>query len=236
MYDIIKQTPAVRETYAAQLAAEGLVTAEAAKAEADAAYAKLTEVQQALKARRSRTSGEERRIVRAAVAEPETAVAADVLTRVNEALLAFPDGFTVHPKLKRQLERRREAITQAGPSGMEWAHAEALAFGSLLLEGSPIRLTGQDVERGTFSQRHLVLHDPTNDRRWAPIQHLPGARAPFELHNSPLSEAARSEEHTSELQSHSDLVCRLLLEKKKKNNYNAVNDHIVIRQSRLSVV
>jgi len=187
MYDIIKQTPPVREKYAAQLAAEGLVTAEAAKAEADAAYAKLTEVQQALKSRRARASGEERRIVRTTVAEPETAVAADVLTHLNEALLAVPDGFTVHPKLKRQLERRRETITQGG---MEWAQAEALAFGSLLLDGSPIRLTGQDVERGTFSQRHLVLHDPTNDHRWAPIQHLPGARAPFELHNSPLSEAA----------------------------------------------
>src|SRR5882762_9724086 len=190
MYEIIKKTPPVREKYAAQLAAEGLVTAEAAKAEADAAYAKLAEVQQVLKARRSRTSGEERRIVRATVADPDTAVAADVLTRLNEALLAVPDGFTVHPKLKRQLERRRETIVQGGPGGMEWAHAEALAFGSLLLEGSPIRLTGQDAERGTFSQRHLVLHDPTNDHRWAPIQHVPGARAPFELHNSPLSEAA----------------------------------------------
>jgi len=187
MYEVIKKTPPVREKYAAQLAAEGLVTPEAARAEADAAYAKLTEVQQALKARRSRTSGEERRIVRAAVAEPDTAVAADMLTRLNEGLLAVPEGFTVHPKLKRQLERRRETIAQGG---MEWAHAEALAFGALLVEGSPIRLTGQDVERGTFSQRHLVLHDPTNDLRWAPIQHLPGARAPFELHNSPLSEAA----------------------------------------------
>jgi 2-oxoglutarate decarboxylase len=187
MYEVIKKTPPVREKYAAQLAAEGLVTPEAAQAEADAAYARLTEVQQALKAKRSRASGEERRIVRAAVAEPDTAVAADVLTRVNEALLAVPDGFTIHPKLKRQLERRRETIAQGG---MEWAHAEALAFGSLLVEGSPIRLTGQDVERGTFSQRHLVLHDPSSDQRWAPIQHLPGARAPFELHNSPLSEAA----------------------------------------------
>jgi 2-oxoglutarate dehydrogenase E1 component len=190
MYEIIKKTPPVREKYAAQLAAEGLVTPEAAKAEADAAYAALTDVQQALKARRSRTSGEERRIVRAAVPEPDTAVAADLLTQINEQLLAVPDGFTVHPKLKRQLERRRETIAQGGQGGMEWAHAEALAFGSLLVEGSPIRLTGQDAERGTFSQRHLVLHDPTNDQRWAPIQHLPGAQAPFELHNSPLSEAA----------------------------------------------
>ncbi len=196
MYDIIKQTPPVREKYAAQLAAEGLVTPEAAQAEADAAYARLGEVQQALKARRSRKSGEERVIVRATVAEPDTAVAADVLSKLNEQLLVVPDGFTVHPKLKRQLERRREAIAQAAPAGpsgpgaIEWAHAEALAFASLLVEGSPIRLTGQDTERGTFSQRHMVLHDPTNDRRWAPIQHLPGARAPFELHNSPLSEAA----------------------------------------------
>jgi 2-oxoglutarate dehydrogenase E1 component len=187
MYEVIKKTPPVREKYAAQLAAEGLVSAEAAQAEADAAYAKLTEVQQALKAKRSRASGEERRIVRATVTDPDTAVPADVLTRLNDALLAVPDGFTIHPKLKRQLERRRETIVQGG---MEWAHAEALAFGSLLIEGSPIRLTGQDVERGTFSQRHLVLHNPTNDDRWAPIQHLPGARAPFELHNSPLSEAA----------------------------------------------
>jgi 2-oxoglutarate dehydrogenase E1 component len=187
MYEVIKKTPPVREKYAAQLAAEGLVSAEAAQAEADAAYAKLTEVQQALKAKRSRASGEERRIVRATVTDPDTAVPADVLTRLNDALLAVPDGFTIHPKLKRQLERRRETIVQGG---MEWAHAEALAFGSLLVEGSPIRLTGQDVERGTFSQRHLVLHNPTNDDRWAPIQHLPGARAPFELHNSPLSEAA----------------------------------------------
>src|SRR5690348_3137098 len=187
MYEIIKQTPPVREKYAAQLVAEGLVTAEAAKAEADAAYAKLTEVQQALKARRARASGEERRIVRTTVPEPDTAVDAGLLQQLNEQLLAVPDGFTIHPKLKRQLDRRRETITQGG---MEWAQAEALAFGSLLVEGSPIRLTGQDVERGTFSQRHLVLHDPTNDHRWAPIQHLPGARAPFDLHNSPLSEAA----------------------------------------------
>jgi 2-oxoglutarate decarboxylase len=190
MYEVIKKTPPVREKYAVQLAAEGVVTPEAAQQEADAAYAKLTEVQQALKARRPRPSGEEQRIVRASVAEPATAVTADLLAQLNDHLLAVPDGFMVHPKLQRQLERRREAMAQGGQGGMEWAQAEALAFGSLLVEGSPIRLTGQDVERGTFSQRHLVLHDPRDDRRWAPIQHLPGARAPFELHNSPLSEAA----------------------------------------------
>ena len=78
----------------------------------------------------------------------------------------------------------------APKGGIDWAHAEALAFASLLLEGVPIRLTGQDTERGTFSQRHLVLHDVKTGARYAPLQHLPGALAPFELHNSPLSEFA----------------------------------------------
>src|SRR5207249_1392033 len=90
----------------------------------------------------------------------------------------------VRQKYAEQLERRRDALTSK--EGIEWAHAESLAFASLLVEGTPIRLTGQDTERGTFSQRHLMLHDVNTDQRYAPIQHLPEAKAPFELHNSPL--------------------------------------------------
>src|ERR671911_2372952 len=100
---------------------------------------------------------------------------------------SWPEGFTVHPKLRKQLERRRAALSDGG---IDWAHAEALSLASLLTEGVPIRLTGQDTERGTFSQRHLVLHDASTGRAWAPIQRLPGALAPMELHNSPLSELA----------------------------------------------
>ena len=107
---------------------------------------------------------------------------------LNEELLAVPDGFTVHPKLVKQFEQRRDAMGPAG--GITWAHGEALAFASLLTEGIPIRLTGQDTERGTFSQRHLVLHDPTTGQEHCAMQHLPGALAPMELHNSPLSEMA----------------------------------------------
>jgi 2-oxoglutarate dehydrogenase E1 component len=99
-----------------------------------------------------------------------------------------PDGFTVHPKLVKQLERRRDALGEQG--GIDWGHAEALAFASLLTEGTPIRLTGQDTERGTFSQRHMVLHDATTGQTVCPIQSLPDALAPLELHNSPLSELA----------------------------------------------
>ena len=190
MYDRIKQTPTVREKYAAQLAQEGVVDQAGAQSDWDAAYGRLQEVQQALKASLAAgTAGEEpRRISQQTAAEPETAVRAELLTALNEQLLAIPEGFTANPKLKKQLDRRRDTLGAEG--GIEWAQAEALAFSSLLAEGIPIRLTGQDSERGTFSQRHLVLHDATNGRRYAPIQHLPGSRAPFELHNSPLSELA----------------------------------------------
>ena len=101
----------------------------------------------------------------------------------------MPPGFTVHPKLLKQLERRVAALNGA-EAHIEWAQAEALAYGSLLIEGSPIRLTGQDTVRGTFSQRHLALHDAATGAVHVPIQHLPGAQASFELHNSPLSEYA----------------------------------------------
>jgi 2-oxoglutarate dehydrogenase E1 component len=116
-----------------------------------------------------------------------TAVAEARLRSLNEELLRLPEGFTVHPKLAKQLERRRETIEQ---SGIDWGQAEGLAFASLLVEGIPIRLTGQDTERGTFSHRHLVLHDVRNGQAHAPIQHLADVAASFEVHNSPLSEAA----------------------------------------------
>ena len=93
----------------------------------------------------------------------------------------------MHPKLGPQLERRRAAIREGA---IDWGHAEALAFGSLLADGIAIRLTGQDTERGTFSHRHLVLHDVHTGERYAPMQHLEGSKARFEVHNSPLSEAA----------------------------------------------
>ena len=185
MYERIKQTPSVRQKYAEQLAREGVVEAAQAEADAQAAYDRLAEVQQAVK---SGQREEPQRIMKQSTGEPLTAVVSDLLKKLNAELLAVPDGFTVHPKLLKQLERRRDALTSS--EGIEWAHAEALAFASLLTEGTPIRLTGQDTERGTFSQRHLVLHDINTGTRYTPIQNLPDAQATFELHNSPLSEYA----------------------------------------------
>ena len=116
-----------------------------------------------------------------------TAVAADKLRELNEQLLRTPDWFTPHPKLMKQLERRRETIEHGG---IDWGQAEALAFASLLVDGIPIRLTGQDTERGTFSHRHAVLHDLNTGATFTPMQHLDEATASFEIHNSPLSEYA----------------------------------------------
>ncbi|HEX5004210.1 MAG TPA: multifunctional oxoglutarate decarboxylase/oxoglutarate dehydrogenase thiamine pyrophosphate-binding subunit/dihydrolipoyllysine-residue succinyltransferase subunit [Gemmatimonadales bacterium] len=187
MYERIKELPTVRAKYAARLVADGLLSAEAAEAEAAAAYQRLVDVQQAMKtapASRSDAPPDGRRDAGLV----ETALPAEFLTTLNEELLAWPAGFTVHPKLARQLERRRKDIT--APGGIDWGHAEALAMGSLLLEGVPIRLTGQDTERGTFSHRHFVLHDVKTGDTYAPISRLTGAQAPIEIHNSPLSELA----------------------------------------------
>jgi 2-oxoglutarate dehydrogenase E1 component len=191
MYAAIAAHPSVREQYETSLVEGGVVSAEEADAWAKAFAKELAARQGAVRGRHDEPlldRGEEA-ISPEESPEPVTAVKAKALRKVNEALLATPPGFTVNPKLAKQLDRRLAALDDPEPR-IEWAQAEALAFGSLLLEGTPIRLTGQDTVRGTFSQRHLALHDAKTGDLHVPIQHLPGARASFELHNSPLSEYA----------------------------------------------
>ena len=189
MYRLIEEHPTVREQYARELAEEGLVSDAEAKRLLEGVQARFRAVHDELRASiESSARRKERRIGRGADAQIDTSVPADRLLELNEQLLALPQGFTVHPKLIRELERRREALGDEG--GIAWAQAEALAFGSLLADGTPIRLTGQDTERGTFSHRHLVLNDYETGEKYAPIQHLPESRAPFQVHNSPLTETA----------------------------------------------
>jgi 2-oxoglutarate dehydrogenase E1 component len=183
--------PTVREIYAAILVGAGVLSQEEADAIAAAPARDLAARQAAVRQEHSEPQldrGAEALDVEEA-AEPETAVPADVLRRLNEQLYTWPSDFHPNPKLAKQLERRRAALT-ADDGRLEWAHAEALAFGSLLLDGVPIRLTGQDTVRGTFSQRHQTLWDAETGAPYTPIQHLDGAAAAFELHNSPLSEYA----------------------------------------------
>jgi 2-oxoglutarate dehydrogenase E1 component len=189
MYERIKNLPTVRDRYAQELVQGAAITQEEAERQASQAYQRLLDIQQAFKNTMGRAASQERQVrLSGPGQEVDTALPAEFLLALNEQLHSWPEGFHVHPKLKRQLERRRTALGPEG--GIEWAHAEALALGSLLTEGVPVRFTGQDTERGTFSQRHLVLHDVETGASIAPISSLPGALAPMELHNSPLSEVA----------------------------------------------
>src|SRR5438094_2367979 len=184
----IAQQPTVREQYAAKLVAEGAIAEADAETLARDVETKLKEAHERLKESLAHaTVASEGRIPFGTGAEVVTAVAAERLRELDRSLVTAPEGFTVHPKLKKQLDRRAEALEQGG---IDWGHAESLAFASLLVEGIPIRLTGQDTERGTFSHRHDVLHDVQTGETYTPIQHLREAQASFELYNSPLSEAA----------------------------------------------
>ena len=120
--------------------------------------------------------------------EVDTGVAGDELRKIAEGLTRYPEGFHIHPKIKKLLEQR--LAMAAGKHPMDYGMAEALAFGSLVLGGTPVRLSGQDSRRGTFNQRHAVLIDTETEREWIPLCHLSRDQARFEVYNSELSEAA----------------------------------------------
>jgi len=189
MVEQINAHPTVRELYEAKLVEEGTITAEEAAAFVAEVEDELRAAHDRLKASFGGRAAEEHdgAIPPAAAGAVDTTVGVPRLEDLNEQLLRTPPEFSVHPKLARQLERRRAALVDGG---IDWGHAEALAFASLLVEGIPIRLTGQDVQRGTFAQRHLVLHDAQSGETFTPMQHLDDATASFEAYNSPLSEYA----------------------------------------------
>src|SRR5439155_16764052 len=190
MVQQIAAHPPVRELYAEQLAEEGIVPREEAEELVAQVEAVMRRSHDSLKASFGQAipaRSHDEKIPASTVGTVVTSVPGERLRAINEELLRAPDGFTVHPKLARQLERRRPALEEGA---IDWGHAEALAFGSLLQDGIPVRLTGQDTERGTFSHRHLVLHDAETGEVYTPMQNLPEATASFEVYNSPLSEFA----------------------------------------------
>ncbi|HVR13484.1 MAG TPA: 2-oxoglutarate dehydrogenase E1 component [Gaiellaceae bacterium] len=188
MAERIANHPSVRALYAQRLADVGEVRAEEAERLAKETQERMRAAHDELKTELTRaqpSSGESTPI--SAEASVETSVPAERLRELQDELVSVPDGFTVNPKLVKMLERRVEALDRGG---IDWGQAESLALASLLVEGIPIRLTGQDTERGTFSHRHLVLHDAHTGAQHAPIKHLPDASASIEAYNSPLSEYA----------------------------------------------
>jgi 2-oxoglutarate dehydrogenase E1 component len=189
MYRKIEEHPTTREQYAAQLVEAGVVQEGEPEELVAIVQGRMREAHEQLRASFEAAGAagrKERRPGRVGDEQPDTTVPVETLERLNRELLRVPDGFTVHPKLARQLERRLQTLGVEG--GIDWAQAEAFALGSLVLDGRPVRLTGQDTERGTFAHRHLVLHDAETGDTYSPIRHLDGAKAPIEVYNSPLSE------------------------------------------------
>lgn len=188
MYDAIAQKKSVRKLYTEALVGRGDITLE----EAEAA---LADYQSQLEANFAdvRDDVEESGYSRTPdypdkpSAKLETAVSPETMKAVADAYTNVPEGFTVHPKVWPQLQRRAQSIT-AGP--IDWGTGEILAFGSLLLDGRPIRMAGQDSRRGTFSSRFATIIDRENGNEWTPLTHLGEEQAPFYIYDSLLSEYA----------------------------------------------
>ncbi|MBS4209883.1 2-oxoglutarate dehydrogenase E1 component [Bacillus sp. FJAT-50079] len=190
MYTIVHKHPTVKELYANRLIEKNIIT-----------KAEVEEIDQAIQTRLqteydSVSKQDDQRdsamnppeYVMSALNEINTNVPAAELKTINEELLQWPAQFNVLQKLSRILKRRETALADDGK--IDWAHAESLAFASILKEGTPIRLTGQDSQRGTFAQRHLVLHDEHSGEEFVPMHHISGAQSSFVVYNSPLTEAA----------------------------------------------
>ena len=195
LYEKIRARPSVRRLYTDALIAAGVLTLEAAQAIETRLSEQLDEALAEMKVdppgpdEPYEPRGPWTGFARKASAEGgDTAVAIERLQQVAERIAQTPAGFELHKKLKPLLERRAKAIPEDGE--IDWSFAEALAFGSLLLEGYNVRLSGQDSSRGTFSHRHAVLVDQTSEVEYAPLAHLSATQGRFEVYDSLLSEQA----------------------------------------------
>jgi len=195
MYRRIREHPTTRQVYAARLVAEDIISQADADRLVDETMAGLErDFEAAAGFRPNKADWLEGRwagLTPAPVDETrraETGVAIETLRAIGTKLCDVPPSFAVNPKIARQLEARRVAIDTG--EGIDWATAESLAFGSLVAEGNGVRLSGQDSGRGTFSHRHAILYDQESEAKYVPLQHVAPTQAPFEVHDSPLSEAA----------------------------------------------
>ena len=190
LYAVVAKHPTVRELWSRRLVERGAVSAAAAEEMVNAVTQRLQEARGAL-AKEPPASGPRLRGPDGAALQAgrvATAVPSERLLALNEELCRLPEGFSLNQRLARVLQRRCAA--GAEDSRVDWGHAEALAFASILADGIPIRLTGQDTLRGTFSQRHAVVVDQQTGEAYVPLQNLPSAKASFAAYNSPLSENA----------------------------------------------
>lgn len=194
MYKKIRAHESTRDIYAKQLIAEKVISEDDSKKMTDEFITYLETAFEATKSYKPNKAdylegswsgfkvayGEERR--------GTTAITDDMAQHVGKVITTVPDGFALNSKIARQLDAKAEMFKTG--NGFDWATAEALAYGSLVAEGFPVRLSGQDCGRGTFSQRHAALYDQETEEKYIPLQHVDPKQATFEVHDSPLSEAA----------------------------------------------
>lgn len=186
MYDVIDAKRSVRKLYTESLVGRGDITMDEAT-EALQDFQKRLEQVFVETREAAPPSGKKPAMPRRDDTEVKTSVSPEILKRIGDVHVAYPEGFSVHPKLQKVVERRAAMVTQGG---IDWATGEILAFGSLLAEGVPVRLAGQDSRRGTFVQRHAVLIDRKNGEEYTPLLYLGKGQARFWVFDSLLSEYA----------------------------------------------
>jgi 2-oxoglutarate dehydrogenase E1 component len=195
MYQVIREHPTVREQWAKTLQERGEIEPTLANELVEQRMAELQQVYEKLDPEQAIVEPIPDLPPQGAARKVKTAIPLKRLQDLNRALLDLPEDFNLNPKLRRSLERRRKIFDEGdgskdGRASIDWATAEELAFASILEDGIAIRLTGEDVARGTFSQRHAVFVDVEDESRYVPLQKLPQARASFEVHNTPVTENA----------------------------------------------
>ncbi|MEM7801388.1 MAG: thiamine pyrophosphate-dependent enzyme, partial [Chloroflexota bacterium] len=192
MYKVVDEMPTVREIWAETLIEHGFITREKVQNMWDDNWNSLQKIYEGVDLEtRQEKPGDEIHQVEAGIAgRTETALPEGQLRQLHKSLTTFPSDFTPHPRMQRVIRRRQTAIDNPKKKDIDWGLAENLAFASILSDGTPIRITGEDVKRGTFSHRHAVFFDVNTGKEYAPLQALPQAEASFEIHNSPLTENA----------------------------------------------
>ena len=190
MYKAVEGHPTVREIFAEMLIRQGTQTPESVEELVAKHFTKLEQIYASLKPEQDFVAPISEPAPAGVAGRTSTGVPLTRLREINESLLTAPSGFTFHKKLERGRQRRRNALANPAEPSIDWATAEELALATILADGTPVRFTGEDVERGTFSQRHAVFHDAATGLQFVPLQDFAQAGASFEIHNSALSENA----------------------------------------------
>ncbi|MFK7803480.1 MAG: 2-oxoglutarate dehydrogenase E1 component [Anaerolineae bacterium] len=191
MYAKIDKMPVVRKMWTQTLIDKGFINTEDSEALWQANFEKLQVELDKVDLDNTKVSVDEKihHIPAGVAGKTETKLPIGRLSQLHKSLTTLPDSFTPHPRMIRVIKRRKTALEDPAAKAIDWGLAENMAFSTILSDGIPIRITGEDVKRGTFSHRHAVYFDAKTGEEYAPLQALPQAEASFEIHNSPLTEA-----------------------------------------------